>query len=80
MPIRAMKPMLAVKEMELPVSSSISSPPSTPSGTTVSTISVDLKLPNSSTRIANNPNTATMIAEPMPANASALDSASPPRA
>ena len=30
-------------------------PPSTPSGTTVSTMSVDLKLPNSSTRIAKMP-------------------------
>ena len=73
MPMSAMKPMLAVKEMVLPVTSSITRPPKMPSGTTVSTISVDLKLPNSSTRIAKMPNTATMIAVPMPPKASSLD-------
>ena len=73
-----MKPMLAVKEMSLFVISSMNSPPSTPSGTTVSTISVDLKLPNSSTRIAKMPKIATRMAVPMPPKASAPASASPP--
>ena len=67
------------KEMSLPENSSIRRPPNTPSGTTVSTMSVDLKLPNSSTRMAKMPKMATMIAMPMPPNASCDASFSPPR-
>ena len=79
MPINAMNPMLAVKEISLPVMSSMSMPPTTPSGTTVSTISVERKLPNSSTRIAKMPKIATIAAVPIPANDSEPASASPPR-
>ena len=70
MPTSATKPIEATKEMSLPESSSMSRPPNTPSGTTVSTMSVDLKLPNSSTRMAKMPKIATMMAMPMPPKAS----------
>ena len=74
----AMKPMLAVNEMSLRFSSNINMPPKMPSGTTVSTINVERKLPNSSTKIAKMPKIATIAAVPTPPNASAPASASPP--
>ena len=78
MPISAMKPMLAVNDTLLPVASSARNPPKMPIGTTVSTISVERKLPNSITSTAKMPNSATIAAVPTPLKDSEPDSASPP--
>ena len=67
MPISAMKPIVAVKEMRIAGEREHAAmPPAMPNGTTVSTISVLLKLPNSSTRIATMPSSATMSADCRP--------------
>jgi hypothetical protein len=78
MPISAMKPMVAVKEIVLPVRPSIRMPPAMPKGTTVSTMSVLLKLPNSSTRIATMPSRAMMSADCRLPKLSVRVSSSPP--
>ncbi len=48
-----------------------------PSGTTPNTISIERKLPNSSTSTARMPNTATSIATPRPEKLSLRASTSP---
>ena len=66
MPMSATKPTFAVKESVSPLMSRATRPPMTPSGITDATISVLLKVRNSSTRIAITPNAATRIAVPRP--------------
>ena len=78
MPINAMKPIVAVNEIVLPVSASMRMPPAMPNGTTVSTINVLLKLPNSSTSTATMPSSAMISAVSRPPKLSVRDSSSPP--
>ena len=66
MPMSATKPIIAVKLSVLPLRNSAVMPPTMPSGMTLATTSVLLNVRNSSTRMARMPNTATMIAAPMP--------------
>ena len=66
MPMRATKPIAAVKLSVFPVRPSASTPPMMPSGMTEATMAVLLKVRNSSTSTASTPNAATMIAEPRP--------------
>ncbi len=78
MPVRAMKPIIAMKEIVLPVSASASTPPAMPNGITLSTIRVLLKLPNSSTSTAITPSSAMMVAACRPSKLSERVSNSPP--
>ena len=77
-PANAMKPMMATKDSGLPVSHNISTPPMIPNGITESTMSMLLKVLNSSSNTMMKRNTVAITTVPkLPPKASCLDSTSP---